>query len=86
MAKLITDILPSATLIHEDDFFKHDEDIPVNEERQIRNWDSPEALDLELFRKELEHVKKTGQLNAQLIHNNNHDQSDAVKVLSLIHI
>lgn len=71
MAKLTSEILPGSTLIHEDDFFKHDDEVPFDEKYQIHNWDSPEALDLDLFGKELVHIKKTGTISAELIHNNN---------------
>ncbi|SCU87734.1 LAFA_0E08504g1_1 [Lachancea sp. 'fantastica'] len=73
LAKLITKFIPSAVLLHEDDFFKHDEDIPFDEKFQVSNWDSPDALDLPLFRKELDYIKKTGNISTQLIHNDNHD-------------
>lgn len=59
--------------MHEDDFYKHDNEIPFNEKRGISNWDSPEALDLALFKKELDSIKKTGQISSQLVHNNNVD-------------
>ncbi|CUS22319.1 LAQU0S05e02696g1_1 [Lachancea quebecensis] len=80
LAKLSAELLPTAVLIHEDDFFKHDEDIPFNGKYQIRDWDSPEALDMNLFGKELDHIKKTGNVSTELIHNNNHDNSEATEV------
>ncbi|SCV02852.1 LAME_0H05732g1_1 [Lachancea meyersii CBS 8951] len=80
LAKLITSLLPSAVLLHEDDFFKHDEDIPYDEKYQVSNWDSPDALDLALFRKELDYIKETGTISTELIHNNNHQNSRAVSL------
>lgn len=73
LAKLAAEFIPSAVLIHEDDFYKHDADVPMNEKYNIRDWDSVEALDMELFKKELETIKQTGDVATELIHNNNVD-------------
>ncbi|SMN18393.1 similar to Saccharomyces cerevisiae YNL129W NRK1 Nicotinamide riboside kinase [Maudiozyma saulgeensis] len=73
LAKLASKYLPNAVLIHEDDFYKHDEEVPLNTKYNIRDWDSPEALDLALFKKELNTIKNTGQIATKLIHNNNVD-------------
>ncbi|GAV55626.1 hypothetical protein ZYGR_0AY00180 [Zygosaccharomyces rouxii] len=73
IAKTIAQVCPDITLIHEDDFYKHDNEIPFNEKRGISNWDSPEALDLALFERELDSIKETGQISSQLVHNNNVD-------------
>ncbi|SCU96113.1 LANO_0E12508g1_1 [Lachancea nothofagi CBS 11611] len=79
--KTITaNLLPSAILLHEDDFFKHDEEIPFDEKYNVSNWDSPDALDLPLFRKELDHIKKTGEISSKLIHNDNHDSTKTIEV------
>ncbi|CEP61821.1 ribosylnicotinamide kinase LALA0_S04e01464g [Lachancea lanzarotensis] len=80
LAKIITNLIPSAVLLHEDDFFKHDEAIPFDEKFQVSNWDSPAALDLPLFRKELDHIRETGNISAQLIHNDNHDNNSGVSL------
>lgn len=60
-------------MIHEDDFYKHDEEVPIDPKYGIRNWDSPEALDISLFEKELDTIKRTGSISSELIHNNNVD-------------
>ncbi|EJS42016.1 nrk1p [Saccharomyces arboricola H-6] len=73
IAKLTAKLFAKATLIHEDDFYKHDNDVPVDTKRNIQNWDSPEALDFELFSKELDIIKLTGKISVKLIHNNNVD-------------
>ncbi|CAB4252309.1 similar to Saccharomyces cerevisiae YNL129W NRK1 Nicotinamide riboside kinase [Maudiozyma barnettii] len=73
LAKLASQFLPNSVLIHEDDFYKHDEEVPMNTKYGIRDWDSPEALNLLLFKKELNIIKNTGQIATKLIHNNNVD-------------
>lgn len=66
-------ILPNSILLHEDDFYKHDEEVPIDTKYGIRLWDDPRALDFDLFDKELDIIKKTGQISQELIHNNNVD-------------
>ncbi|CCC71125.1 hypothetical protein NCAS_0G02380 [Naumovozyma castellii] len=73
IAKLTAGLYPDATLIHEDDFYKHDSEVPVDPKRNIQNWDSPEALNILAFERELEIIKKTGNISQKLIHNNNVD-------------
>lgn len=60
-------------MLHEDDFYKHDDEVPLDPKYGIRNWDSPQALDFELFEKELDHIKQTGNISKELIHNDNVD-------------
>ncbi|KAL6944364.1 hypothetical protein ACO0RG_001100 [Hanseniaspora osmophila] len=80
LAKLITQLLPpeNVILIHEDDFFKHDDEVPIDEKYGIANWDCPEALDLASFDEELKLIKLNGTaaISKELIHNNNVDSID----------
>ncbi|KAK5781716.1 hypothetical protein RI543_000902 [Arxiozyma heterogenica] len=80
IAKLTSNLIDRSILIHEDDFFKHDDQIPINPKYNIANWDSPEALDLSLFSKELDHIRETGQTKTELIHNNNVDDLDKFQI------
>ncbi|CCK72008.1 ribosylnicotinamide kinase KNAG_0I02220 [Huiozyma naganishii CBS 8797] len=73
IAKLVTQLIPNATLIHQDDFYKHDKEVPIDKEYGIQNWDCAEALDFPLLEKELEHIKATGEIYTELVHNNNVD-------------
>ena len=71
-------------ILHEDDFFKTDADIPIDPKRQIMNWDCPEALNLDLFKKELHNLKQNGDdklslLSSDLIHNDNVESLDKFK-------
>ncbi|KAL6948620.1 hypothetical protein ACO0QE_001092 [Hanseniaspora vineae] len=80
LAKLITQLLPpeNVILIHEDDFFKHDDQVPIDKKYGIANWDCPEALDLPSFNEELKLIKLNGTaaILKELIHNNNVDSID----------
>ncbi|CCD25607.1 ribosylnicotinamide kinase NDAI_0F02890 [Naumovozyma dairenensis CBS 421] len=82
IAKLTSQIFPEATLIHQDDFYKHDSEIPIDPIRKIQNWDCPEALDFSLFAKELDSIKRTGVVSNKLIHNDNVD--DLTKFNSIL--
>ncbi|AGO12018.1 AaceriAGR342Cp [[Ashbya] aceris (nom. inval.)] len=73
LAKLAVQVLEGAVLVHQDDFYKHDNEIPFDEEYQVANWDAPEALDMAQFERELDHIRATGQPAAKLVHNGNID-------------
>lgn len=48
-AKTLQTFLPDLTLIHLDDFYFHDSQIPIDDATQIQNWDCPEAIDFNKF-------------------------------------
>jgi nicotinamide/nicotinate riboside kinase len=52
-------ILPNSNIVHQDDFYLADKDIPLSD-KGIADWDCPEAFDLELMRKTLRELKETG--------------------------
>ncbi|XBW38718.1 hypothetical protein QEN19_004305 [Hanseniaspora menglaensis] len=71
-----TDYHTNVIILHEDDFFKTDADVPIDPKRKISNWDCPEALNLDLFKEELRNLKANGDeklnlLSKDLIHNDN---------------
>ena len=80
IAKLTSNLIDKSVLIHEDDFFKHDDQIPIDPKYNIANWDSPAALDLSLFNNELDHIRETGQIKTELIHNNNVDNLEKFQI------
>ncbi|CDO96454.1 unnamed protein product [Kluyveromyces dobzhanskii CBS 2104] len=73
LAKLTSNAIPESILLHEDDFYKPDAEIPMNEKYQIADWDCPEALDIDAFKRELDQIKQTGSIRSKLIHNDNVD-------------
>lgn len=80
IAKLTSNLIDKSILIHEDDFFKHDDKIPIDPKYNIANWDSPEALDLSLFSNELDHIRETGEIKTELNHNNNVDDLNKFQI------
>lgn len=65
LARLIRDIFPSTQILHEDDFYKTDVDIPVNSEG-IADWDCLESLNLPALESALAHIKNEGRLPTDL--------------------
>lgn len=45
LACILSRILPRCQIMHEDDFFKPETEIPYDESRKDRDWDCPEAID-----------------------------------------
>lgn len=61
LARLLRDIFPSVFILHEDDFYKTDADIPVNG-NGVQDWDCLESINLVDFEKALSHIKCHGSL------------------------
>ncbi|KAK8220217.1 P-loop containing nucleoside triphosphate hydrolase protein [Phyllosticta capitalensis] len=59
LARLLRDVLPSAYILHLDDFYKHDSQIPVNS-AGVQDWDCLDAIDIPALRSALEHIKAHG--------------------------
>ncbi|GAB7360537.1 hypothetical protein MBLNU230_g8485t1 [Neophaeotheca triangularis] len=59
LSRLLRDIYPNTFILHEDDFYKTDAEIPVNAEG-LQDWDCLEAIDLAAFESALTHVKQHG--------------------------
>lgn len=49
VTKLLHEIIPNCSLVHEDNFYFPDAQIPYNEEINEQNWDCPEAIDFAKF-------------------------------------
>ncbi|WPK24820.1 hypothetical protein PUMCH_002112 [Australozyma saopauloensis] len=53
-------ILPQCTLIHLDDFYLPDGEIPMDADLQLENWDCPEAIDWPKFQNYIDEIRATG--------------------------
>ncbi|ESA43675.1 hypothetical protein GE21DRAFT_3485 [Neurospora crassa] len=60
LARLLRDIFPNTFILHEDDFYKPESEIPMKE--GLTNWDCPEALSIPDMTAALEHIRATGEL------------------------
>ncbi|KAF2096727.1 P-loop containing nucleoside triphosphate hydrolase protein, partial [Rhizodiscina lignyota] len=82
LSRLLRDVLNSSPLLHafilhEDDFYKTDAEIPVNTDG-LQDWDCLESIDLPLLEKTLAHVKEHGSLPAGF--ESKEDKNDVGKV------
>jgi nicotinamide/nicotinate riboside kinase len=53
LAYLLKSVLPNTEIIHEDDFFKLEKDVPFDPARNDRDWDCPDAIDMDSMRETL---------------------------------
>lgn len=60
LSRLLRDILPNTTILHEDDFYKPDSEIPTKD--GIADWDCIESLDLNRLHGTLEYIKTHGHV------------------------
>ncbi|EPQ61504.1 Bgt-872 [Blumeria graminis f. sp. tritici] len=64
LSHLLRKILPNVDVLHEDDFFKHEEEIPVKD--NLQDWDCAEAIDLPALVNVLQEIRHTGELPPNL--------------------
>ncbi|GME72893.1 unnamed protein product [Ambrosiozyma monospora] len=62
VSKILTAILPNSKLIHQDDFYLPDDQIPFDKELNDQNWDCPAAFDMEKFKATLKKLKSSQEL------------------------
>ncbi|KAK1832117.1 nicotinamide riboside kinase [Podospora conica] len=58
LARLLRDIFPNTFILHEDDFYKSDDQIPIKD--GIADWDCAEALSLPDMEAALAHIRTAG--------------------------
>lgn len=51
--------LPHCTLIHLDDFYLPDSEIPIDSKHNLENWDCPEAINWTKFKKHIDEIRKS---------------------------
>lgn len=59
VAKALHSLYPASTLVHLDDFYFPDEQIPVHPEKGVQNWDCAEAIDWSKFKQYIESVRRS---------------------------
>ncbi|KAK9390839.1 P-loop containing nucleoside triphosphate hydrolase protein [Lipomyces mesembrius] len=60
LARLLRHVLPKSFILHEDDFYKPETEIPVV--NGIEDWDCPEAIDFLALRAAIDYIKKNRTL------------------------
>lgn len=58
VAKALNCLFDNSILVHLDDFYIPDEQIPVDPIHQEKDWDCPEAIDFDKFVEYIENIKK----------------------------
>lgn len=60
VVRILLGLLPNSSVVHLDDFYLPDSQIPVSPEWLVADWDCPEALDWAAFKTHLHSLKGTG--------------------------
>lgn len=60
LARLLRDIIPNTFILHEDDFYKTDKEIPIK--NGVADWDCLESINLPEFEQTLKFIKDKGAL------------------------
>ncbi|KAK0634697.1 P-loop containing nucleoside triphosphate hydrolase protein [Bombardia bombarda] len=58
LARLLRDIFPNTFILHEDDFYKPEEELPIKD--GLVDWDCAEAISIPDMQKALTHIRTTG--------------------------
>ncbi|EAQ86713.1 hypothetical protein CHGG_07966 [Chaetomium globosum CBS 148.51] len=58
LARLLRDMFPDTFILHEDDFYKPESELPINQGHA--DWDCPEAISIPDLEAALAHVRATG--------------------------
>ncbi|KAI8372857.1 P-loop containing nucleoside triphosphate hydrolase protein [Radiomyces spectabilis] len=63
ITRILQKILKRSVVIYQDDFFKPDSQIPIDEETQLANWDCPDALNFQALADTIQYARQhEGQL------------------------
>ncbi|KAK9368363.1 P-loop containing nucleoside triphosphate hydrolase protein [Lipomyces kononenkoae] len=60
LARLLRYVLPNSFILHQDDFYKPEAEIPVVND--LEDWDCPEAIDYIALRAAIDYIKKNHKL------------------------
>jgi len=58
LARLLRDIFPRTFILHEDDFYKHEDELPVKD--GLVDWDCPESISVPDMERSLAHIRAAG--------------------------
>ncbi|KAI9741185.1 MAG: ribosylnicotinamide kinase [Cirrosporium novae-zelandiae] len=65
LARLLREIFPHTTILHEDDFYKPEKELPMikmSDGKEYRDWDCTESLDLDELEKTIDYIHEHGKL------------------------
>ncbi|KAG9323863.1 hypothetical protein KVV02_003523 [Mortierella alpina] len=61
VSRYLKSILPNSTIVHQDDFYRPEAELPLDPKTGLANWDCPEAIDFKALATTLEYVKEHGR-------------------------
>lgn len=67
LARLLRDIFPNIFLLHEDDFYKPDSEIPKHPGTDLADWDCLESINLPSFEVIMKCIRETGTVPPEFI-------------------
>ncbi|KAF9903079.1 ribosylnicotinamide kinase [Linnemannia zychae] len=60
VSRYLRTILPNSTIVHQDDFYKPEIELPIDPKTGLANWDCPGAIDFPSLITTLQYVKQHG--------------------------
>lgn len=79
LARLLRDVFPNSFILHEDDFYKTDAEIPVNADG-VADWDCLDSINLPALEAALSHIKKRGGPPPDLVSKEDKNSVGEVKI------
>ncbi|KAI9765948.1 MAG: ribosylnicotinamide kinase [Candelina submexicana] len=64
LSRLLREVLPNTFILHEDDFYRPEEQLPMK--NGLRDWDCVEALDLDAMLRTLDYIHEKGAIPPDL--------------------
>ncbi|KAI7900750.1 P-loop containing nucleoside triphosphate hydrolase protein [Cokeromyces recurvatus] len=81
VARILRQVLRNVIVFYQDDFYKPDSLIPIDEKTQLENWDCPESVYFDKLADYIEYAQKEGKLPSNYHskeENNTHDGSSLI--------
>lgn len=78
LSRLLRDIFPRAFILHEDDFYKTDAEMPIH--HSVADWDCLESLDLPALEQALVYIQENGLSHPDLVSKEDQNSVGAVAV------
>lgn len=82
LARLLRDIFPRAFVLHEDDFYKTDAEIPVK--NGIQDWDCSDSINIPAFQDTLRYILEHGELPRDFVSKEDKNSVGDVDVDSML--
>ncbi|KAK3321437.1 nicotinamide riboside kinase 1 [Cercophora scortea] len=80
LARILRDIFPNTFILHEDDFYKAEEELPIK--NGLVDWDCPEAISMPDMEAALSHIRTTGEFPVSFLRSNPSNPSAPASPLS----